>query len=53
MKIGDLVRWRTNGQLGLVLKEAQLFPSFVAVEMLDGTVKQIAENCLECLSEDR
>ena len=50
---GDLVMWRTNGKLGLLLGEAECFPSIVVVAMLDGIVKQIDEKCLDVISESR
>ena len=53
MKVGDLVRWRTNGELGLVLREIECFPGFITLAMSNGTIKQINENCLEVVNEDR
>ena len=53
MKPGDLVMWRTNGRLGLVLREAECFPGFIVVAMLNGTVKQIDKSCLEAVNESR
>ncbi len=53
VKPGDLVRWRTNGKLGLVLREAEMFAGFIVVAMLNGAVIQIAKSCLEVVNEDR